>query len=376
MGGVLPNLRSVQLVAPYLGEEEIASVADVLRSGQLAQGPVVASLEREFAELLGVKHAVAVNSGTAAVHCALNAIDIGEDDEVLTTPFTFAASASPILMQRGLVGFVDIDEQTFNVDLERYAAAAGPAVKAVVAVDLFGLPYDHSGAGGLRSRGIAVIEDACQAIGASRDGSAAGVRCDAAAFSFYATKNVITGEGGMLVTGDDAIAASARRFRQHGQGERYEYLELGYNYRLTDVLAAIGRAQLKRLNVLTQSRRANAAFYDEALCDLPGVTVPFVPDGAVHAYHQYTILIDAAATPNHRNRDEVRSALEQAGIATGIYYPKPLHLHPLFGGPERSGEFPVAERVAKQVLSLPIHPALSEADRTYVASVLKTVVGL
>ncbi len=376
MSDVRPNLRSVQLVAPHLGEEEIAGVAEVLRSGHLAQGPVVASFECEFAELLGTRHAVAVNSGTAALHSALNAVGVGEGDEVLTTPFTFAASASPILMQRGVVRFVDIDERTFNVDLERYAAAAGPATKAVVAVDLFGLPFDNAGADGLRSRGIAVIEDACQAIGASRDGSAAGARCQASVFSFYATKNVITGEGGMLVTNDAAIAASARRFRQHGQGERYEYLELGYNYRLTDVLAAIGRAQLNRLNALTQGRRANAAFYDEVFGEIPGVSIPRVPDGVVHAYNQYTVLIDAADTPNGRNRDEVRSALAQAGIATGVYYPKPLHLHPLFGGPERSGEFPVAERVAKQVLSLPIHPALSEEQRAYVASVLKTAVGL
>ncbi len=376
MGDVLLGPKTVRLVAPDVGEEEIAAVVGVLRSGQLAQGPAVAEFEREFAAYAGVKHAVAVNSGTAAVHCALHGAGVGEGDEVLTSPFTFAASASPVLMQHGTVRFVDIDERTFNVDLETFAAVAEASTKAVVAVDLFGLPFAHTGADALRSRGITVIEDACQAIGASRDGASTAARCDAAAFSFYATKNAITGEGGMLTTNDDSFAASAMRFRQHGQGERYEYLELGYNYRLTDVLAAIGRVQLRRLDEFTRARRSNAAFYDEALRDLPGVTVPYVPPGAEHVYHQYTILIDERATRDGRDRDAVRASLAQAGVATGVYYPTPLHLHPLFGGPQRTGEFPVAERVAKRVLSLPIHPALSDQDRGHVSSALRTALGL
>jgi len=367
--------RKVQLVAPHLREEEVAAVAAVLRSGQLAQGPVVAAFERDFAQLLGVQHAVAVNSGTAAIHCALHGAGIGEGHEVLTTPFTFAATASPVLMQGATVRFVDIDERTFNVDLQRYAEVATAATRAVVAVDLFGLPFDCEGEEQLRSRGVVIIEDACQAIGASRNGEPAGAAYTSA-FSFYATKNVVMGEGGVLATNDDAIAESARRFRQHGQGERYEYLELGYNYRLTDVLAAIGRIQLARLGEMTQSRRANAAFYDAELRDVPGVTLPLVPAHMEHAYHQYTIVVDKASTRNGRDRDGVRAALSQVGVASGIYYPKPLHLHPLFGGPERQGEFPVAERLSKQVLSLPVHGSLTEADRVYVVSALKAAVGL
>lgn len=375
MGGVLAKPRSVRLVAPNLSEDDITAVAAVLRSGQLAQGPVVAAFERDFAHLLGVRHAVAVNSGTAAIHCALHAAGIGEGQEVLTTPFTFAATASPVLMQGGTVRFVDIDERTFNVDLQSYADAATPATRAVVAVDLFGLPFDRRGEERLRSASVAIVEDACQAIGASRNGEPAGAGFTST-FSFYATKNVVMGEGGVLATNDDAVAESARRFRQHGQGERYEYLELGYNYRLTDVLAAIGLAQLARLAEMTQARRTNAAFYNSELRGIPGVTLPLVPEHMEHAYHQYTIRVDEACTPNGHDRDAVRASLAEVGVASGIYYPKPLHLHPLFGGSERQGEFPVAERAAKQVLSLPIHPGLSEADRAYVAAALKVAVGL
>ena len=373
MADVLLGARTVNLVDANLQEDDIAGVLDVLRSGQLAQGPAVAGFERQFAELLGARHAVAVNSGTAAVHCALRAVGVSAGDEVLTTPFTFAATASPVLMQGGTVRFVDIDERTFNVDLECYGGYIGPATKAIIGVDLFGLPFARAGAQELQSRGVTVIEDACQALGASRDGVPAG-RGLLSAFSFYATKNVIMGEGGVLATDDDAIAESARRFRQHGQGERYEYLELGYNYRLTDVLAAIGVSQLRRLDRITRARRANAAFYDRELYAVPGVTTPYVPESVEHAYHQYTVLIDESATPNGLDRDAVRSKLSDAGVASAIYYPKPLHLHPLFGGEGRTGEFPVAERIAKQVLSLPIHPRLSQADLQYVAAALKAAV--
>jgi perosamine synthetase len=368
--------RSVSLVAPLIGDEEISAVERVMRSGQLAQGPEVAAFEREFAAVVGVPHAVAVNSGTAAIHAALEALGIGEGDEVLTTPFTFAATATPILMQRARPRFVDIDPQTFNLDVASAAAAASERTKAFIGVDLFGLPFETAGLQALAARGIAVVEDACQAIGASRDGVAAGARGAAAAFSLYATKNLMTGEGGMLTTSDEAIAASARRFRQHGMGERYEYVSLGYNYRMTDVLAAIGRVQLGRLDDITDRRRANAASYDLELAGVGGVTTPYVPAGVRHAYHQYSILIDADRTKNGAGRDAVRAALARDGIASGIYYPTTLPSNRLFAafahGP---GDFPVAERVAKQILALPIHPKLTSEDLAYVVRRLRAAVG-
>jgi perosamine synthetase len=365
----------VPLVEPSLGDAEIDAVVRVLKSGQLAQGPEVAAFEQEFAAAIGVAHAVAVNSGTAAIHCALDALNVADGDEVLTTPFTFAATATPVLMQRARVRFVDVDPRTFNVDLARFAQAATPQTRAVVGVDLFGLPFARDGLQALRERGIAVLEDACQAVGAARGGMPAGKGCDAAAFSFYATKNLMTGEGGMLTTDDDAVARAARRFRQHGQGERYEYLSLGYNYRLTDVLAAIGRAQLERLPALTAARRANAAFYDAELAGVPGITTPFVPPGAEHAYHQYSILVDETATPNGSDRDAVRAALADAGVGSGVYYPTPLHLNPLFASGYARGDFPVAERLARRVLALPVHPAVTGEMRRHVAGALRAAVG-
>ena len=229
----------ISLVEPIVGEDEVAAVSRILRSGQLAQGPEVARFEEEFAALCGVRHAVAVNSGTAAVHCALSAVGVAAGDEVVTTPFTFAATATPILMQGARPRFVDIDPKTFNLDPDAVMAAIGARTKAVVAVDLFGQPISTEFAGALRERSVPVVEDACQAVGAAYGNTRAGGIGDVAAFSFYATKNLMTGEGGMLTTDDDAIAAAARRFRQHGQGERYEYLSLGYNYRMTDMSAAI-----------------------------------------------------------------------------------------------------------------------------------------
>ena len=367
---------SVPLVAPDIGEDEIGAVVRVLRSGQLAQGPEVAAFEAEVAGLCGGTQGVAMSSGTAAVHAGLAALGVGPGDEVLTTPFTFAASATPILMLGATPRFVDVDPRTFVLEGESAAAAAGTSTKAAVLVDLFGLAVDPAGVAALVRRGVRVFEDACQAIGGSRGGKPAGSIGEAASLSFYATKNVTTGEGGMLLTGDPGIAAAARRFRQHGQGERYEYLELGYNYRMTDMAAALGRAQLARLDAFQAARRANAAFYARELEGIAGLSLPVTPAGAVHAYHQYSVLVDAETTANGAGRDAVRASLAEEGVSTGIYYPSPLHTQPLFEGLGYGpGDFPVAERLAATILALPIHPRLEAEQREYVVRALRRALG-
>ena len=367
---------TVPLVAPLLGDLEIAAAIAVLRSGHIAQGPEVAAFEREFAAEIGVAHAVAMNSGTAANHAALAALGIADGDEVLCTPFTFAASATPIVMLRAIPRFVDIDPRTFVAEPGAALAAATSRTKAAVLVDLFGLPIDPSGANALRARGIALVEDACQAIGARRASFEAGQIGDVASFSFYATKNVTTGEGGMLVTDRAEVAEAARRFRQHGMSLRYEYLSLGYNYRMTDLAAAIGRVQLGRLAEFTSARRTNAAFYDAAFADLPGVSVPLRPSDVAHAYHQYSLLIDPEVTRNGCDRDALREALSARHVASGVYYSVPLHLTPLFApygyGP---GDFPIAERVARQIVALPVHPGLDRKQLEWTVRAVREAVG-
>jgi perosamine synthetase len=271
--------------------------------------------------------------------------------------------------------FVDVDPRTFLLEGQAAALHAGPATKAAVLVDLFGLPIDPAGVAALKNRGIRVLEDACQSVGGARDGSPAGSFGDAASLSFYASKNVTTGEGGMLLSNDSAVAAAARRFRHHGQGARYEYVELGYNFRMTDMAAALGRVQLARLDAFAAARRANAAFYDRELAGVPGLTLPLVPVAARHAYHQYSVLVEPDAVRG--GRDAVRAALAADGVASGIYYPSPLHVQPLFAplgyGP---GDFPVAERLAASILALPVHPRLSDAQREAVVGSLRRALGV
>lgn len=369
-------LSKINLVQPIIGDDEVAAVTRILRSGQLAQGPEVAQFEEEFAAMCGVRHAVAVNSGTAAIHCALEAVGVADGDEVITTPFTFAATATPILMQRAVPRFVDIDSRTFNIDIDAAFSAVTPRTKAVVAVDLFGHPISDKARAAFNERSILVIEDACQAIGASYNNRVAGGLGDVGAFSMYATKNLMTGEGGMVTTDDDEIAKATKRFRQHGQGERYEYLSLGYNYRMTDISAAIGRVQLSRLGEISRRRRANAATYDKLLSCIPGLVTPYTENGVEHAYHQYSVLIDDTATNNGADRDCVRKDLMEQGIGTGIYYPTPLHLNPLFASFANGvGSFRIAERCAAQVLALPIHPGLELDDIERVSAAIRKAVG-
>jgi len=358
----------IQLSKPIIGDEEIKSVTAVLKSGMLAQGAVTKEFEERFAKLCGTKYAIAVSNGTAAIHCALYALGVGELDEVITTPFTFVATANPILMQRARVVFADISESDYCINPQEVKKKVTRKTKVIIPVDLFGQIYDSESISEIaKNNHIQTLEDACQAVGASRNGIVAGNVADMSVFSLYATKNITTGEGGMITTNNEEYARRCKLFRHHGQDEslRYEYLDMGYNYRTTDICSAIGLAQLDRLESINSKRIALSKIYYKKLRDVVGIALPQISNGNIHVFHQFSIRLQ---DDFHGTRESLISYLEEKNIKTGIYYPRPLHLHPhfrKFGFKE--GDFPVSEKVATQILSLPIHPSLTEEQVNFVS---------
>jgi len=343
----------ISISKPFIGEAEKAAVMAVLESGMLAQGPRVAELEGRFAELCQTKHAVATSSGTTALNVALLAHEIGPGDEVITTPFTFIASVNSILYVGARAVLVDIDKETFNIDPELIEAAITPRTRAIMPVHLYGYPCDMDPILEIAERhGLAIIEDAAQAVGASYKGRIVG-SFGTACFSLYATKNVMSGEGGMITTDDDGVAEMARMIRSHGMKRRYYHDMMGYNFRLSDLHAAIGLPQMERLEEFTARRRANAQYLS---ANLKGVRVPTVKDGYEHVWHQYTVCFEG-------DRDAAVQQLHAAGVGAGIYYPVPAHKQAYLedmGYGEVS--LAVTERLCQEVISLPVHPLLSQAD--------------
>lgn len=331
---------------------------EVLESGMLVQGPRVQKLEREFAMAVGVRNAVATSSGTTALHLALLAHGVGPGDEVITSPFTFVASVNAILYVGAKPVFADVDDETFNIRPELIERAVTPRTKAVMPVHLYGQMADMDPIVEVASRhGLALIEDAAQAVGAKYKGRSAG-SIGTGCFSLYATKNVMSGEGGVVTTDDHEIADRVRLLRQHGMRARYKYEFLGYNFRLSDLHAAIGLVQLGRLENFTRRRRANAEFLNDGI---KTVATPKVAEDREHVWHQYTVKL------GERDRDRVVAELTSAGVGTGIFYPTPVHLFDYIAEVAGSVTMPVAERLAREVISLPVHPALDQADLEHIA---------
>jgi len=348
----------IPIAKPLMGEEEKRAVIAVLESGQLAQGAKVQEFEGRFAAFCGVKHAIATSSGTTALHTALLAHGIGPGDEVITTPFTFIASANSILFTGAKPVFVDIEEGSYNINPALIEERITSRTKALLSVHLYGNPCDMEAIMGIADKhSLIVIEDACQAHGASVHGKKVG-SFGTGCFSFYPTKNITTAEGGMITTNDDGVAEWARMIRQHGMRKRYYHEVLGYNFRLTDIQAAIGLAQLEKLAEWTAKRIANAKYLTE---HLPNVVTPTVRDGYVHVFHQYTIRVSG-------DRDVVVEKLSAAGIGTAIYYPLPVHQQPVYRQLGYQDSLPVAEQVSRQVISLPVHPALTLAELDRIVS--------
>ena len=363
-------MRSIPIAKPLIGDEEINAVVEVLKSGMLAHGKEVEAFEREFAEYLGAKHGIAVANGTAALDVALKALGIKEGDEVITTPFTFIATASSILFQRARPVFADIDPKTFNLDPNDVLEKITDKTKALLVVHLYGQPADMKAFKEIaEDHKLFLVEDCAQAHGAEYNGQKVGTFGDIAAFSFYPTKNMTTGEGGMVVTHDDELAERARLLRSHGQKERYYHVTLGHNMRMTNIAGALGRIQLRKLDEWNEARRKNADRLTSGISKITGLTPPYVAPHVRHVYHQYTIGVKEDFP---LGRDELAHKLREKGIGTGIYYPLPLHHQPLFRELDYDQDCcPNAIDASKQVLSLPVHPAVSEDDIKYIVNALE-----
>lgn len=349
----------IAVAKPVIGEAEIEAAVRVLRSGNVVQGPEVAGFEEEFSRFVDGRHCVAVNSGTSALQLALLAMGIGPGDEVVVPSFSFAATANAVRLVGAEPVFADIERDSFCLDPEAAAAAIGPRTAAIMPVHLYGHPAAMGRLVALAERhGLALVEDAAQAHLASFDGRPVGSFGAAGCFSFYPTKNMHALEGGMVTTGDAALARRVRLLRNQGMEQRYANEIVGANLRMTDVSAAIGRVQLGRLPEWTERRRANAKALDAGITTLG--TPPVAP-GAEHVYHQYTVRV-----PEGIGRDAAQQALAAAGVGSAVYYPTPIHrLTPYAAdGPssERSWDLPETERAAAEVLSLPVHPSLGDAE--------------
>ena len=351
----------IPISKPEIGKEEIEAVTEVLQSGMLAQGEVVEEFEDKFAAYIGTDYAIATNSGTSALHTALASVGINSGDEVITTAFSFFATASCVLMQNATPVFVDINPKTYNIDPSKIEAKLSERTRAIIPVHLYGQPCEMSEILKIaKEHNLVVIEDAAQAHGAEYKATKVGSIGDIGVFSFYSTKNIITGEGGMITTNNEEIAERARMIRNHGQTKRYFHDCLGYNYRMTNIAAAIGLVQLKKIDMLNLKRMSNARYYSEQF----NLKKPYVSQNVKHVFHQYTIRL--------KDREKFIAHLERHGVGYGIYYPVPLPSQPLFNS---EGAFPEAELASKEVVSIPVNPSLKRADVEKVVKVVNSYEG-
>ncbi|MEW5854728.1 MAG: DegT/DnrJ/EryC1/StrS family aminotransferase [Myxococcota bacterium] len=344
--------RNVPLSRPIISDDEKQAVMKVLDSGMLAQGPVVEKFEQAFAKDVGVEHAIAVSSGTAALHVALLAHGIGPGDEVITSSFSFIASANSVLYVGARPVFADIDPVTYNLDPASVEQKITPRTKAVMPVHLYGNPADMDAFRALcKKHNLVLIEDACQAHGAAVHGQKVG-SFGTGCFSFYPTKNITSGEGGMITTQDANVAKRARMIRNHGMVERYKHGMLGFNLRMTDIHAALGLAQLGKLEARNNLRRQHAHTLNERL---KGVGLPAEQPGRHHVFHQYTIRLP-------KGRDAAVEQLAGRGVGVGVYYPRPIHQQSYYLELGYRDSLPNTERAAVEVLSLPVRPDLTPED--------------
>ena len=347
---------------PSIGDEERAAVDRVMRSGMLAQGPEVAAFETEFSEWVDGVHSVAVNSGTSALHMAFLAAGVGAGDEVIVPSFSFAATANAVALAGATPVFVDIETDFFAIDPAAVEAAITPRTKAIMPVHLYGHPANLVALKAIAEKhDLLLFEDAAQAHAASVNGIPVGAWGIAGSFSFYPTKNMTSGEGGMITTPSAEVARLAKVLRNQGMERRYENEVVGFNTRMTDIHAAIGRVQLTKLAGWTAKRQENAAFLS---ANIEGVVTPPTAEGAVHVFHQYTLrIVD-------QDRDAFAEELGKRGVGSGVYYPTPIHRLPSF---RLDLDLPGTELAASQVLSLPIYPSLTDDELSTIVEAVNAV---
>ncbi|OYT48352.1 MAG: aminotransferase DegT [Desulfurococcales archaeon ex4484_42] len=358
----------IKVNQPFIEDDEIRAVIEVLKSGYLTSGKYTEEFEREFARYLNVRHVVTVSNGTIALYLAYKVLGIGPGDEVLVPDFTFIATASMAVVNGAKPVFVDIDPETYTMDPHDLERKITERSKVIVPVHLFGHPAPMDEIIKIaRERGIYVIEDCAQAHGAEYRGIRVGSIGDLGVFSFYATKNLTMGEGGAIATSSDEIAEQVRLLRNHGQSRKYHHIMIGWNFRITELQAALGLQQLRKLDRMNKRRREIAKLYLEELSNVEGIRLPVERPWAKHVYHQFTIWVKKEVL-----RDKLREYLARNGVQTSIHYPEPLHIQPAFKGLVSNHNCcPNAVRASRHVLSLPMHPGLKDEEVMYVAKLIK-----
>ncbi|MCD6386292.1 DegT/DnrJ/EryC1/StrS family aminotransferase [Candidatus Sumerlaeota bacterium] len=361
--------RKINIAEIKLTEEEIEAAVRVLRSGSLRQGKECAAFEEEFAKKVGTKYAITCSSGSAALHLAYMSF-LEPCDEVLVPSFSFIATASMVCMAGGKPIFCDVDSETFLIDLKDAEKKITPRTKAIAPVHLFGNPCDIDQIKAFAKKyGVIIVWDAAQAHGATYKGKDIGSFDEFVCYSFYPTKNMFVGEGGIVCTNNLEFAEKLHYMRTHGQTDKYYHTILGLNYRMTDVEAAIGREMLKRLDSMLHIRRRNAALLTEGLAEIPGITPQKLTPNTEHAWHQYGVLVDPEEFGC--DKDTLLQRLQEKGIASGIAYPRGLHQQPVFKKMYGKQQLPVSEHIATRVLNLPVHHGLSVSDVEYIVDAVK-----
>ncbi len=363
--------KTIHINLPQIDDQEIQEVTKVLKSSHLTthlgNGSMVRRFESEFAAFIDAKYAIAVNSGTAALHMAIMAAQLASQDEVILPSFTFTATAEAVVLAGAKPIFVDINAQTYNIDSQKIEALITKKTRAIIAVNLYGFPADMLAVKEIADKyGLIVIEDSAQAHGARYRGKPIGALSDMTCWSFYATKNMTTGEGGMVTTNDEDCAQKLRFIRTHGEKEGYKSIILGHNYRMPEIEAAIGHVQLQKLPGFLERRRQNAQLLTKELSGTKRLQLPFESEEYRHAWYVYTVRLENA---DPQLRDSVLNQLRERGVESVVYYALPIHLMPYY---RRFGEYhlPETEKAAKQVFSLPINPNVTAKEIRYIKNSL------